>query len=361
MSSVWRGHRLAVAGVVGLVVIALGAGGVALASSDGGGRASPPARPSSTSLASVVRRDLVDRESVDGTLGYGEETALSAPRSGTVTAAPAVGAVVERGQPIITIDEVAVPLMYGAEPLWRPLSEGVDDGADVRQLEENLIALGFATNASLTPDTTFTSATTAAVKRWQKADGFDQTGRIEVGAVVFAPGAVRVASRSATVGSQVGPGSPMMQVTGTARLVSVQLDAVRQALATVGAKVRVTLPDASTSAGTILEVGTVATRDADAGADAPATITVKISLDDPARAGTLDQAPVTVEFTKSTATDVTAVPVRALLALSEGGYALEVRTAAGTHLVPVKLGGFADGYVEVHGNVQPGDRVVATA
>jgi multidrug efflux pump subunit AcrA (membrane-fusion protein) len=51
--------------------------------------------------------------------------------------------------------------------------------------------------------------------------------------------------------------------------------------------------------------------------------------------------------------------VRALLALSEGGYAVEKVRAGGTHqLVAVKLGTFADGYVGVTGRVRPGDRVV---
>jgi hypothetical protein len=72
----------------------------------------------------------------------------------------------------------------------------------------------------------------------------------------------------------------------------------------------------------------------------------------------LDDAPVTVNFTSSSATGVLAVPVRALLALAEGGYALERVTATGTELVPVQLGAFADGYVQVTGKVTAGDTVV---
>ena len=53
-----------------------------------------------------------------------------------------------------------------------------------------------------------------------------------------------------------------------------------------------------------------------------------------------------------------AVPVRALLALAEGGYAVERVTATGTELVPVELGAFADGYVQVTGTVAAGDTVV---
>ena len=53
------------------------------------------------------------------------------------------------------------------------------------------------------------------------------------------------------------------------------------------------------------------------------------------------------------------MPVEALLALAEGGYAVEVDDGgAATHLVGVELGVFADGWVEVTGDVEAGDQVV---
>ena len=58
------------------------------------------------------------------------------------------------------------------------------------------------------------------------------------------------------------------------------------------------------------------------------------------------------------ATGVTAVPVSALLALAEGGYAVELDGPSGTRLVAVEPGFFADGMVEVEGAIEPGDRVV---
>ena len=77
-------------------------------------------------------------------------------------------------------------------------------------------------------------------------------------------------------------------------------------------------------------------------------------------AGTsLDQAPVDVEVAHSKAEDVLAVPVTALLALAEGGYAVEVGEEAGTRLVPVNVGSYADGYAEIEGEgIAAGDRVV---
>jgi hypothetical protein len=79
-----------------------------------------------------------------------------------------------------------------------------------------------------------------------------------------------------------------------------------------------------------------------------------VSLADAAAVGALDQAPVTVRITTTAATGVLAVPVQALLAVAEGGYALE--RPDGT-LVPVTLGASVDGWVEVRGAVQAGERV----
>jgi hypothetical protein len=56
---------------------------------------------------------------------------------------------------------------------------------------------------------------------------------------------------------------------------------------------------------------------------------------------------------------VLAVPANALLALLEGGYAVErVTDGGGTELVAVETGLFADGWVEVSGDLAEGDEVV---
>ncbi len=101
---------------------------------------------------------------------------------------------IDRGATLWEVDGSPGPaLLFGDRPMWRRLSTGVDKGEDVHQLEENLVALGFADPKVLTVDDTYTSATAAAVKRWQKARGFDQTGVVEQTDVVFSTGPVRVA------------------------------------------------------------------------------------------------------------------------------------------------------------------------
>jgi hypothetical protein len=69
--------------------------------------------------------------------------------------------------------------------------------------------------------------------------------------------------------------------------------------------------------------------------------------------------PVTVQVVRQAREDVLAVPVNALLALLEGGYAVERLTADnGKELVAVETGLFADGWVEVRGELAEGDEVV---
>ncbi|HEU4675058.1 MAG TPA: peptidoglycan-binding protein, partial [Motilibacteraceae bacterium] len=47
--------------------------------------------------------------------------------------------------------------------------------------------------------------------------------------------------------------------------------------------------------------------------------------------------------------NVLAVPVEALLALREGGFGVEVVEGASTRVVPVELGAFGSGMVEITG------------
>jgi multidrug efflux pump subunit AcrA (membrane-fusion protein) len=80
---------------------------------------------------------------------------------------------------------------------------------------------------------------------------------------------------------------------------------------------------------------------------------VLVNPTDPAATGTWDQAPVDVTITTGSVTNALVVPVDALLAQSDGSYAVEVVGADGIHhLVPVTLGLFddADGLVQVTGS-----------
>ena len=144
--------------------------------------------PAATTVK-VTTRDLVQTTDFDGTLGFGETRDLIVGAGGIVTAVVPAGTVVDRGGDLVEIDGKTVVLLIGDRPMWRMLGDGVSDGPDVQQLEENLIALGFATADDLGPNQKWTWTTTVAVKKWQKARGVEQTGVVDRSQVVFEPGA----------------------------------------------------------------------------------------------------------------------------------------------------------------------------
>lgn len=61
-------------------------------------------------------------------------------------------------------------------------------------------------------------------------------------------------------------------------------------------------------------------------------------------------ASVDVELVSESRNDVLSVPVMALLALAEGGFAIEVVTGRTTALVPVETGLFGSGRVGISGH-----------
>ena len=335
-----RGRKVAALAVVAGLLATMGVVAVSRSGGDGGTEDGADAGPS-TSTAKVTRQDLVARTEVDGTLGYAGELAVLNQAQGTVTWVPKVGTVVERGQPLYSIANRPVPLLYGDLPAWRRLAENVD-GDDTLQLEENLVALGHATESEMLVDGKFTAATTTAVKRWQKAMDVEQTGVVEPGEAVFLPGALRVADVKAAVGGSAPPGSPVLSGTSTSRVVTLDLDAAKQSLVKAGDKVEIRLPNGSTTAGTVADVGTVARA---VGQGDKRAVTVTVTPDDPSATGALDQAPVKVGITTSRRPGVLAVPVNALLALAEGGYGVRV----GGQIVVVETGLFSRGLVEVSG------------
>ncbi|HXD65835.1 MAG TPA: hypothetical protein VNV17_14520 [Solirubrobacteraceae bacterium] len=68
----------------------------------------------------------------------------------------------------------------------------------------------------------------------------------------------------------------------------------------------------------------------------------------------LDEAAVSVNFAQHRANHVLSVPVTALVAVSGGNYALQQAAAPHT-LIPVTVGLFAAGYVQVSGaGIHPG-------
>jgi peptidoglycan hydrolase-like protein with peptidoglycan-binding domain len=271
------------------------------------------------------------------------------------------------------VNDRPVVLLHGSTPAYRTLSVGAS-GPDVAELNADLIALGYATSAQLTPTSaSFGSATTTAVQKLQATLGVTQNGTLTLGQVVFEASAVRVTSVSAQLGGSAQPGETAMQATSTIRQVQVALNASQQTSMAVGDKVSITLPNNHTTPGVVSTVGAVATcpsssssgsggsgsssaapgtdtcSSGSSGSSTP-TITVGVTPSHPAATGRWDQAPVQVGITTTSVPNALVVPVTALLAQSGGGYAVEVVGAgARNHLVPVSLGLFddAEGVVQV--------------
>jgi hypothetical protein len=337
-----------------------------------GGSRGRAARRVATKTAPVTRRDIVNRERVSGTLGYADvDRALVARRSGVVTALAPEGTVVERGQALYAVDGSSVPLLVGDVPMWRDLAVGVA-GPDVRQLNDNLVALGFGDARSLGSNDVFNEATAGAMRKLQAALHADETGMVRDGEVVFLPAAVRVGEHKLMVGSAVQQGTEITAVSSASRVVNVDLDAAKQSRVKVGDDVQVEVPNGASLAGKVATVAKVAkAADGDKGGGSggggaggsgsdSSTVKVTITLTDAGPAGDVDQAPVKVAITTARARNVLAVPVRALLALAEGGYGVEVVGTMGRRLVGVQTGLFNDGddLVEVTSDrLKEGDRV----
>jgi hypothetical protein len=342
--------------------------------------------------ATVEKRELAAMISVDGTLTYrarsdGSPYAVINPASGTYTELPATGQVISQGQVLYRVNDSPVVLLYGSTPAYRTLSAGAR-GADVAELNADLVALGYATSAQLSPTSaSFGSATTTALEKLQAARGVTRNGTLTLGQAVFEPIAVRVTTLSALLGGRAQIGQIVMQGSSTTRQVQAALDASQQTDVAVGDKVTITLPNNRTTPGVVSSVGTVATcpsssgagglssdsaapgsdtcSSASSGSSSTPTITMGVTPSDPAATGTWDQAPVQVGITTASVPSALVVPVTALLAQSDGGYAVEVVGAGGTnHLVQVSLGLFddADGQVQVTGSgLAAGQKVVVPA
>jgi hypothetical protein len=359
--------------IVAVVLVLLAAGVLVVVSGvfDGDGGSSRSAENgSATSLATLTRRSLSAQTQVNGTLGYAGSYTVLGRAHGTVTWLPAVGRVIRQGQVLYRVDGAPVVLLYGSTPAYRALAEGATaaeaTGADVAQLNHDLVALGYVDSAAVDSAwDEFNWATKAGVEKLQKHLGVDQTGKLSLGDVVFLPTAGRVTTLQATLGAPAT--GPVLQASSTARTVSVALGADLQSEVKAGDRVTITLPGGSTTPGTVTSVGKVATAPSNnsGGSDSGPTVPVTIRPTDPTATGSLDQAPVLVAITERTVHNVLAVPVNALLALAGGGYAVEVADADGTRqLVPVSPGLFDDaaGLVQVTGpDLAVGQHVVVPA
>ncbi|MEV6957052.1 peptidoglycan-binding protein [Streptomyces sp. NPDC051183] len=376
------------------VVLAASGGGYAVVAQphgDGDGDRSRQQRTDGMppGTAPVTRGDLSSGLKVEGTLGYAKERKLSAgggsgggtggagspgadsggagsgsPGSGggggsaVLTWVAGAGTAIERDGKLYEVNGKPVRLMYGSTPVYRAMKSG-DKGDDVKQLKSNLLALGLGTGLDAS-DGTFTAGTATAVKRWQKSHGMKETGEVGKDDIAFASGPQRVQKNDMAVGDDAGAGKPVMTLTGTERMVRFQLEVAKAGAAKVGDQVTVTLPGGGTATGRIESIGNTANPDdpgtggsgggGGGGGDKKPKVDVSVTLDNASDAKGPDQAPVSVNLTGETRKGVLSVPVNALLALSGGGFGVQVVEDGKVREVKVELGMFGKGRVEVKGD-----------
>ncbi len=317
-------------------------------------------KPSST--ATVQRTDLSETLTETGQLAYGDPLDLPSGLTGTTTWLPAVGTVVENGEPLYRLDADPVLRLDGKVPAWRDLGPDVTSGRDVLQLERALSDLGYTDDLDMEVDGDWTWVTTIAVERWQRDHGLDDDGELPLGRVVFTDGDVRVASVPVEDGTPVQPGTVVLQVGATQRVVTVSVDPTQKRLAPVHKAVELEFPDGSTARGRIREVEHIEATEA---TDESLDVSIEVVGPEEERKAVgkqLDGTSVQVGFSHTIAEDVLAVPVTALVALVDGGYGVEKVSADGSRsYVAVTAGSFSETLVEVESpDLAEGDEVVVT-
>jgi peptidoglycan hydrolase-like protein with peptidoglycan-binding domain len=309
----------------------------------------PAAAAPALTTVRISRSDLADSRMLPGTLGYGAGVTVRGSGPGIVTALPPVGATVRRGKPLYRVDDQPVLVLFGTTPVFRVLDKPGLTGRDVAELRENLTILGYASHRVRDNDV-LDAGLLSAVREWQlDLDVPSPSVTVSPARVVVLDGPGRVSAVTAHPGDPAA--GDLFTVTGTGKVVTVPLDATDTGTARAGAAVRVTLPSGLATPGVVGPIGTVVQQ-------GQTTLNVTIRLTRPADVAKLDAAPVQVRFTSGVRKRVLTVPVGALVALREGGYAVQKRDGS---LVPARTGMFADGLVEVSGPaLTEGQEVVTT-
>jgi peptidoglycan hydrolase-like protein with peptidoglycan-binding domain len=507
--------RRASATALGLVALVAGGAGGFLIGSRHADSSTVTKAPVKLSTAKVQQLDLTTYDETTATLGFTTSATVSSPVAGTVTSIVAGGDTVDAGTVVATVDGAPVVAMIGDIPGYRDLSKTSTKGADIRQLELNLVQLGFDPDHKIVIDETYDNATRDAVTAFEDSLGLTGDGKITKGELVFIPGRLLVDTVSATVGGAVNAGSPLVvgrqaerkylvaglagatidrqaaaggQVaTGTVLfwsnglpVIAIEGDAAatpaltrdlsvgvadgidvklfEQALSAggftadstmtvddrfdaatataaaawlaslgvsadptslvipagsftvvpaglsigttlvpdgtvlagdsvvmsltapsrritttapigdetfkLGATIDVEFPDGSVQPGTVVDVGNVATNTGGAPGDTP-SVTITISVENiPATVDSFVEIPVTLRVVSANVPQAIVVPVSALVALKEGGYAVETVTGKNpdgsnaTKLVGVTPGLFTNGFVQVTGNLKADADVV---
>ena len=363
--TVHRTRRRAFLAMGAAAVLAAGAGAFASKSGPFAAKAKPTTSTFSGATDTITKGDLQGHTSVTGTLRYSDSRKFKSGFEGVLIQVPASGTVLTQGDVLYRTGTETAYLMRGNLPAWRSFEAGMEDGEDIRQLETALRDLGYF---DYEPDDHFSWATTSAIMKWQKELDLPQTGTIPLGRVVFTSGDLRVGTVTARLGDRVAADTELYDVTSTTQVVDANVKLSDQKLAVVGTAVTIQLPDAKPTTGKITSVGTPTEKSSGSGSGTGSgsgeskerVIPITVTLTDASATANFQEVSVTVDLPSEKRTGVLSVPVGALLALSTDQYGVEIVESNGTtRKVPVTIGLFAGGRVEVSGEgISEGQRVV---
>ena len=264
--------------------------------------------------------------------------------------------------------------MYGEQPAWRTFETGMAEGLDVFQLEQNLVALGYDETGSIAIDHEFDEHTSTAIENMQSVLRLPITGKLEFREVLFIPGnsVVQYSEFHTEIGTSIVPTNPVLSlitiekviskpgavdVTRSLQKVNTSIEVVNKDLVDLDLVVSIELPDENVISGTISDIGDIAV--IPQGNQGEPYLEIVVSLEDTESYPEWTGASVTVSVTKKLASNVLAAPVTSLLAILGGGYAIEVIENGSSKLVPVSVGLYADGWVEINGEgINVGTEVV---
>jgi peptidoglycan hydrolase-like protein with peptidoglycan-binding domain len=342
-----RHRRVAIVTAAAAVVTTAGvvaAVAVTSAPQDAPQRTGPP-----VTSVKIASGSLVEETSVPGTVQHATQTPVVAGLTGVVTQLPPPGEAIAAGDVLYRVDTRPVVLLKGDEPVWRDLKTGMSDGADVEQLERNLGSLGWFAGL---PDEHFGSDTAAAVMSWQRSLELERTGAVEAATIVFSDHARRVDAVATREGAQIAAGATVYEATGTRKIVALDVKSSDRALAVKGTDVAIVLPDGSRVDGVVGTIGSPIARESTDGAPTSVVVPVRVKIKDQSAVKDLALATVQVQFASTLRDDALTVPVDALVPIDEARFAVEVAEPGADgqrRLVPVTVGAFASGVVEISG------------
>jgi hypothetical protein len=187
--------------VIGVAVVVVTSSGSPSKLAERGGKTG-----SGAGVATVKRRDLVLTDTEPGTLSYSDPQTVYDRLSGTITWLPRVGQQINPGGTLFKVDGKPVILMNGSTPAYRDLTPADGDGADILELNRNLVALGFDAGG-IRVDDTWQAATTLGVDLLQESLRETPTGNLSLGQVVFLPADQLVSTVEGTLGNGNGSSS----------------------------------------------------------------------------------------------------------------------------------------------------------